>query len=130
MAIDFKGLVDREAGLLNRRVFSDPKIYELERENVFARCWLYLGHESELPNPGDRTRHLITNVRVKDAQGSELEVHSNFLTYRTRLERDKDTFVGKREDMLRRVDGHLKLARRTIILDEATLGAKNISIFL
>lgn len=53
MAIDFKGLVDLEAGLLNRRVFSDPAIYELERENIFARCWLYLGHESEVPKPGD-----------------------------------------------------------------------------
>lgn len=53
MDIDFKGLVDLEAGLLHRRVFADPAIYELERERIFTRCWLYLGHESELPNPGD-----------------------------------------------------------------------------
>lgn len=80
--------------------------------------------------PPSRTRHLITNIRIRDVQDSELDVHSNFLTYRTRLERDKDMFVGKRLDRIRRVDGRLKLARRTIILDEATLGAKNISIFL
>lgn len=80
--------------------------------------------------PPSRTRHLITNIRIKDVHGPNLEVHSNFLTYRTRLEQDKDMFVGKREDKIRRVDGALKLARRTIILDEATLGAKNISIFL
>jgi 3-phenylpropionate/cinnamic acid dioxygenase small subunit len=80
--------------------------------------------------PPSRTRHLITNIRIKDVHGLDLVVHSNFLTYRTRLEQDKDMFVGKREDKIRRVDGTLRLARRTIILDEATLGAKNISIFL
>ena len=80
--------------------------------------------------PPSRTRHLITNIRITEVQEPELEVHSNFLVYRTRLERDKDTFVGKREDKLRRVDGTLKLARRTIILDDAILGAKNISIVL
>lgn len=53
MDIDCKSLVDLEAGLLDRRVFSDPEIYELEREKIFARCWLYLGHESEVPRPGD-----------------------------------------------------------------------------
>lgn len=80
--------------------------------------------------PPSRTRHLITNIRIQRVHGPDLDVHSNFLTYRTRLERDKDMFVGKREDRIRRVGGTLKLARRTIILDEAILGAKNISILL
>jgi 3-phenylpropionate/trans-cinnamate dioxygenase subunit alpha len=51
--MDIKSLVDPEGGLINRRIFADPEIYALERERVFARCWLYLGHESEVPNPGD-----------------------------------------------------------------------------
>ena len=80
--------------------------------------------------PPSRTRHLVTNIRIKNARGPELEVHSNFLAYKTRLEQDRDIFVGKREDILRRIEGQLKIARRTIILDEATLGARNISIFL
>ena len=80
--------------------------------------------------PPSRTRHLITNVRVKKDDGEAIEVHSNFLVYRTRMETDKDMFVGTRRDILRRTNGGFKIARRTIILDQAVLDAKNISVFL
>jgi len=80
--------------------------------------------------PPSRTRHLITNVRVKKDDGYEIEVVSNFLVYRTRMETDKDMFVGTRQDVLRRADASFKIARRTIILDQAVLDAKNISVFL
>ena len=80
--------------------------------------------------PPSRTRHLISNVRIKKDDGSEIEVHCNFLVYRTRMETDQDIFVGTRIDTLRRVDGDFKIAKRTIILDQAVLSAKNISVFL
>ena len=51
--MDIKSLVDPEGGLIDRRIFADREIYDLERERIFARCWLYLGHECEIPNPGD-----------------------------------------------------------------------------
>jgi 3-phenylpropionate/trans-cinnamate dioxygenase alpha subunit len=51
--MEIRSLVDPERGLINRRIFADPEIYELERERLFTRCWLYLAHESEVPNPGD-----------------------------------------------------------------------------
>jgi 3-phenylpropionate/cinnamic acid dioxygenase small subunit len=80
--------------------------------------------------PPSRTRRLISNVRIKKDDGSEIEVHSNFIVYRTRMEKDQDIFVGTRKDILRRVNGEIKIARRTIILDQAVLAAKNISILL
>jgi 3-phenylpropionate/cinnamic acid dioxygenase small subunit len=80
--------------------------------------------------PPSRTRHLISNIRVKRDDGNEIEVDSNFIVYRTRLEKDEDFFVGTRKDILRRARGELKIARRTIILDQAVLRAKNISVFL
>jgi len=80
--------------------------------------------------PPSRTRHLITNIRIKKDDGNEIEARSNFLVYRTRQESDKDIFVGARQDILRRAGDSFKIARRTIILDQAVLDAKNISVFL
>jgi 3-phenylpropionate/cinnamic acid dioxygenase small subunit len=80
--------------------------------------------------PPSRTRHLISNIRVKQDSGLEIDVHSNFLCYRTRMEKDQDIFVGTRHDLLRRSSSNFKIARRTIILDQANLAAKNISVFL
>ena len=53
MATDVKGLVDADQGLVNRSIFIDEDIYRQELENIFARCWLFLCHESQLPKPGD-----------------------------------------------------------------------------
>ena len=53
MATDVTGLVDSDKGLISRRIFIEQDIYEQELENIFARCWLFLCHESQIPKPGD-----------------------------------------------------------------------------
>jgi phenylpropionate dioxygenase-like ring-hydroxylating dioxygenase large terminal subunit len=35
------------------RVYTDPSIFDLELERIFHRGWVYVGHSSEIPEPGD-----------------------------------------------------------------------------
>lgn len=39
--------------LVNRRAYVDPQIFDREMEEIFHRQWLYVAHESEIPNCGD-----------------------------------------------------------------------------
>src|SRR5260370_11832460 len=48
-----KGLVDPATGHISREIFVNDEIYREELERVFARSWLFVGHESQIPNPGD-----------------------------------------------------------------------------
>ncbi len=78
-------------------------------------------------DPPSRTRRLVTNVRIVDVMGDEIEVHSNFHLHRTRLNSEEDNWLGRREDRLRRVDEGLVLARRHIYLEQTVILSQNLS---
>ena len=66
---------DSERGVFryHRSSMTSPRILELERERIFDRCWLYLGHESEVEKPGDYRRRTVAGrplffVRSRDGQ--------------------------------------------------------------
>jgi 3-phenylpropionate/cinnamic acid dioxygenase small subunit len=85
--------------------------------------------------PLSRVSHLFTNIRLAEPLEAVLEmpqftVKSRFFVYRNRLETETDFLVGRREDVLRRVDGQLRFARRKIILEQSVLMAKNLTVFL
>lgn len=42
-----------EPGRVSRRVYADPAIFELEMQRLFGRAWLFVGHESQVPEAGD-----------------------------------------------------------------------------
>ena len=49
----FNNLVNIQDGLISREIFVDEDIYRKEQEQVFARSWLFIGHESQVQKPGD-----------------------------------------------------------------------------
>jgi 3-phenylpropionate/cinnamic acid dioxygenase small subunit len=84
--------------------------------------------------PPSRICHMISNVQVLSAMPAgasptEVTVKSRFLVYRNRVETETDFLVGKREDLLRRVNGGWKIARRKIVLDQSVLLAKSLTVF-
>lgn len=38
---------------VHRDVYVDPEIFDLEMERLWRRAWIYVGHESQVPEPGD-----------------------------------------------------------------------------
>jgi 3-phenylpropionate/cinnamic acid dioxygenase small subunit len=82
-------------------------------------------------DPPSRTRHLVTNVRVKTTEADdEFAVRSNFLCYRNRLDTEVDIWAGERQDIVRRIgDRRWQIARRYILLDQNVILSKNLSVF-
>ena len=70
--------------------------------------------------PWSRTRHFITNVRVKRLEGNEILVTSSFLVYRFRMG-DTSPYVGWYEHWLKQVDGELKIHHKRAVLDMEAL---------
>jgi p-cumate 2,3-dioxygenase alpha subunit len=75
-----KQLIDEEqsAGLfrVHRSVFTSAEIAALEQENIFKRCWLYLGHESEVANIGDFRRRTVAGQPLFWVRGSDGRVRA------------------------------------------------------
>src|SRR5438094_9855669 len=47
------GLINMAAAQISREIFVNEEIYRQELERLFTREWLFVGHESQIPNPGD-----------------------------------------------------------------------------
>src|SRR5712692_6359724 len=84
--------------------------------------------------PLSRICHMVANVQILHATPSvsepaEVTAKSRFLIYRNRVETETDLLVGKREDVLRKVDGQWKIAQRKVVLDQNVLLVKNLTFF-
>lgn len=38
---------------VHRDLYLDPTLFDLEMQRLWARCWLYVGHASQVPQAGD-----------------------------------------------------------------------------
>lgn len=69
---DLATLVRAEQGLISRRIFADPEIFNLEVERIFGKSWFFIGHESEIARPGDivaRQCGIDPVILLRDEQG-------------------------------------------------------------
>jgi ethylbenzene dioxygenase alpha subunit len=66
--------MDLEKGWIDRRIFWDQDIYDRELEQLFARCWLFVAHDSQIEKPGDFITGYMGEDSVIIARGQDRQV--------------------------------------------------------
>lgn len=109
-----------------RGAFFDDNHLDLER-----RVARFKQPSAWAEDPPTRHVHVISNVEaLHGAAQDEFIVHSVFVNYRSRGEADNDLLLGRREDLLRLVDGDFRIARRKIVITQSLFMSKNLNTFL
>src|ERR1700749_987665 len=68
-------LINLETREVSMRVLSDPEGYKIEMERIFAKTWLLLGHDTEVPNSGDFVIRDMGEDQVIVSRDRKGEVH-------------------------------------------------------
>ncbi len=77
-------LADVRRGMIPAYVYNDADVFQLEKEHIFERSWIFLAHESEIPEPGDYVvRRILEDsfIVVRDEAG-EVRVLFNMCLHR------------------------------------------------
>ncbi len=64
---------------VHKDIFVDEEIFELEMEHLFANTWVYVGHGSQIPNPGDFYTTTVGDqpvIMVRDADNTVKVLHN------------------------------------------------------
>ena len=75
-ATDDEGIVipDVSDGLIDRSIYSDPQLYRLELQRIFARAWNFMCHETQIPDAGDYFINYIGEDQVIVVRGEDGQV--------------------------------------------------------
>ncbi|MFI6769488.1 aromatic ring-hydroxylating dioxygenase subunit alpha [Streptomyces sp. NPDC050355] len=79
--------VERLSFRVDRRAYTDDDLAAREMARIFDRCWLYVGHESEVPEPGSYVARDVGGRPVIMSHGSDgaIRVFANSCTHRGAL---------------------------------------------
>lgn len=77
MKYSISDLVNADASLISRRCWSDPDVYALEKQAIFGKAWLFLGHESQIKNPGDFVQAFMCETPIILSRGQDHKVYAN-----------------------------------------------------
>jgi phenylpropionate dioxygenase-like ring-hydroxylating dioxygenase large terminal subunit len=78
-------LIERDR--VHGSLYTDPEIFAQELENIWYRTWVYVGHESEVPEPNDYALKSIgpqAIIMSRDKQG-QIHLLLNRCTHRANL---------------------------------------------
>jgi len=79
-----RSLVDIDHGMISREVYTNEDIYRQELEQIFMRAWLFVGHESMVPKPGDFAASRMGAEEVLLVRDQKGKVHVYLNTCRHR----------------------------------------------
>ena len=56
-------------------LYSDPEVFEDEMQRIFYRSWVYVAHDSEIPDPGDFKTTFIGLIPVIVCRDEQMKIH-------------------------------------------------------
>lgn len=71
--IDVDALVKEDR--VHRLVYVEPTIFDLEMDRIFGKTWVFVVHESEVPNPGDFKTVYVGRVPVVVVRDEGGQIH-------------------------------------------------------
>jgi phenylpropionate dioxygenase-like ring-hydroxylating dioxygenase large terminal subunit len=71
-------LADVRRGMIPAHIYNDEEIFRLERERLFGRAWVFVGHTSEIPQPGDYVVRRVLEDSFIVARGEDGQVRALF----------------------------------------------------
>ena len=63
---------------VHRDFYVSPAVFDLEMERIFGRAWLFVGHASQVPSPGDFVTTRMCRQPVIMSRHSDGEIHVMF----------------------------------------------------
>ena len=84
MPLRISDIVNEDASLISRRAWTDAAVYELEKKGIFGKAWLFLGHETQIKNPGDYVQAYMCETPIILSRGQDNKIHAliNSCTHR------------------------------------------------